>query len=45
MRYAIRCLKSGTVTFTYHCNADLVESTKYWASQQHPDCTIEVSPE
>jgi len=46
MRYAIRCIaQSGYVTYTYFCNADLIESTKYWAKERHPDCAIEVAPE
>lgn len=46
MRYAIKCIaKSGFVTYTYYCCAHLIEDVKYWAAQQHPDCTIEVAPE
>lgn len=43
MRYAIICKStSGYVTYTYYCNADLIESTKYWAQERHPDCVVSV---
>lgn len=45
-RYAVKCIaKSGYVTYTYFCNADLLESTKSWAQELHPDCKIEVTLE
>lgn len=46
MRYAITCTAtSGFVVYRYFCNANLIESTKYWAEQRHPDCIVTVEHE
>jgi len=45
-RYAVKAIDPrGFVVYIYHCPEALLESTKYWASEWHEGCAIEVEVE